>query len=369
MRAYPFDPYAAQRRCLWRNRIARWRQAPGETAFQAAIWLALAVLSGTAVAALAGRRDLADGVLALTQAAPWAWLLAWGGLIAMRVRLRVRGWESRDAAGWLGAQPVAARARQGARTRVVLCCVVPHALAGALLFAFLRLPWTAWGWLLLMLVVAPAAGVAWARWRRPSAERATRAEAGDAAGTSRHLAGRGCLWRWQMREALAGIGPRALRHGLWMLLLIPVGAGALAAGLALATGLALAAYLAAWRRGLEVLVQAERWLGAQPLRPRFWLSGLGVPLALAAPGAVAAGFALAALGAARVAPWIGFALFALAMLQALCTLALRRTPARIALAFAAHLALIGAVWQAFPPLLAPLWLGMCLRLVHRGIRP
>src|SRR5690606_13619330 len=119
----------------------------------------------------------------------------------------------------------------------------------------------------------------------------------------------------------------------------------------------------------EVLVQAERWLGAQPSRARFWLSGLIVPMALALFGAGVTGSALAALGAARVAPWIGFVLFALAMLQVLCVLAWRRTPARIALDFALHVALLGALWQAFAPLLVPLWLAMCLRLLFRGIRP
>ncbi|MEB2315061.1 MAG: hypothetical protein OZ919_03100 [Xanthomonadaceae bacterium] len=368
MHAHPFDPYVAQRRSLWRNRVARWRQVPAESAFHAAIWLALAALSGAAAAALAGRRDLADAILALIQAAPWAWLLAWGGLIAMRVRLRLGDWEIRDAHGWLGAQPVAARVRRRERGRVVLGCIAPHALAGALLFAFLRLPWAAWGWLGLMLVIAPAAGVAWARRRRPCAERATRAGAGDAAGALRHFPGRGCLWRWQIREALAGIGPRALRHGLWMLLLIPVGASALGAALALASGLLLAAYLTAWRRGLAVLLEAERWLGAQPARARFWLSGLIVPLALALLGAGVAGFALAALGAVRTAPWIGAALFAVAMLHGLCALALRRTPGRIAPALVLHLTVLGAAWQAFAPLLAPLWLAMCLRLLHRGTR-
>lgn len=369
MRSHLFDPYLAHRRCLWRNRLARWRQAPGEAAFHAMIWLALAVLSGMAVAALAARRELARDILALTQAAPWAWLLAWGGLIAMRVRLRLRDWERRDAAGWLGAQPVAPRVRQCERGRVVLGCIVADALAGALLFAFLRLPWTAWGWLILMLVAASAAGVVWAQWRRPGTERATGADVGNAALSLRCFVGRGGLWRWQMREVLSGIGPRPLRHGLWMLLLIPAGTGASAAALALAAGLALAAYLSAWRRGLGVLVQAERWLGAQPARARFWLSGLRVPLALAVPGAATTGLALAALGAGHVAPWVALVLLALAMLQASCTLALRRTPARIPLAFTVHLALIGAAWQAFPPVLAPLWLAMCLRLVHRGIRP
>lgn len=368
MTGYPFDPYAFQRTCLWRNRMARWRQAPGETAFHAAIWLALTFMLGAAAVSLAARRDLADGLLALTRPAPWAWLLAWGGLIAMRVRERERERERRDAAGWLAVQPVAARVRARERMRAVLAGAWPHALAGALLFGFLRLPREAWGWLALMLVAASAAGAAWARWRRPSADRAARTEAASAAGRSRHFAGRGCLWRWQAREALAGIGPRALRHGLWMLLLIPVGASALGAALALASGLLLAAYLTAWRRGLAVLLEAERWLGAQPARARFWLSGLIVPLALALLGAGVAGFALAALGAVRTAPWIGAALFAVAMLHGLCALALRRTPGRIAPALVLRLTVLGAAWQAFAPLLAPLWLAMCLRLLHRGTR-
>lgn len=368
MRALPFNPYLAQRRCLWRNRVSYWRQAPGEATFHAVIWLALAAMLGTAAVSLSSR-ELAEAALALIRSAPLAWLSGWEALLAMQVRSRLHDWQRRDAFGWLAAQPVTAGVRRRERQRVVLNCVVWHALGGALLLLFLRAPWVVWGWLALGLTGASVAGAFWAMRDRSAAGRAAQMQVDDHRESSRHFAGPGCLWRWQVREALAGISPRALRHGLWMLLLIPVGAGTFAAGLALAIGLVLAACLAAWRRSLEVLVQAERWLGTQPARAGFWWSGLGLPLALAALGAVAVGFAVAVLGAERVAPWIGFALFALAMLQALCALALRRTPGRIALAFALHLALLGAVWQTFPPLLVPLWLGVCLRLVRRGMRP
>lgn len=362
-----FDPYLTQRRYQWRNRLARWRQARGETAFHAAIWLALAVLLGMGVSSLSGRRDLADGLLALVRSAPSAWLMAWGGLIAMQLRLCLLDWQNRDDSGWLAVQPVASRMRARERMRVVLRCVFPHAFGGVVLCGFLRLPWVAWGWLVLMLVIASVAGVVWARRNHAQATHVIRPRSGHV--HARGAEGRGCLWRWQIREALTGIGPRSLRHGLWMLLLIPVGASAIAAAVALMTGLMLAAYFAAWRRCLGVLVQAERWLGAQPIRSRFWLSGLILPMVLAALGASATGFALAALGAAHVAVWIGLALFALAMLQALCALALRRTPSRIALAFALHLAVLGAAWQAFAPLIAPLWLAMCVHLLYRGLRP
>lgn len=70
----------------------------------------------------------------------------------------------------------------------------------------------------------------------------------------------------------------------------------------------------------------------------------------------------------RTAPWIGAALFAVAILHGLCALALRRTPGRIALDLTLRLTVLGATWQAFAPLLAPLWLAMCLRLLHRGTR-
>lgn len=365
MKPSPFDPYLAQRRHVWRNRLTRWRQAPGETVFHAAIISVLAIMT---LLVLAGRRDLAEGLLALTRAAPWAWLLAWGGLMAMQLRLRLLHWQARDADGWLSVQPVAARVRACERGRVVLRGVWPHALAGVLLFGLMALPWTAWFWLVLMLALASAAAVLWAKGVPLHAVRPTKPQNDETPATARRRTGHGRLWRWQAREALAGFGPRALRHGLWMLLLIPVGASALAAAIALATGLALAAYLAAWQRSLDVLVQAERWLGAQPAPARFWLSGLLVPLALAAVGASATGSALAALGAVRVAPWIGFALFALALLQALCTLAMRRTSPRIAPIFTLHVALLGATWQAFAPLVALLWLAMCLRLLFRGLR-
>lgn len=365
----PFDPYLAQRRCLWRNRVARWRQARGETVFHAAIWLTLIVLAGMAAIALDGRRDLANAIVALVRQHPWAWLLAWGSLIAMQVRTRLLDWQGRDAAGWLAVQPVASRVRARERRRAMWRCVWPHALGGVLLFGFLRLPWPAWGGLVFMLAMAAVAGVLWAQWRPSQGARDTHLRGNHATARSPRTEGRGRLWRWQMLEAFAGIGPRALRHGLWMLLLVPMGTGAFAAALALATGLSLAAFFTAWRRCLEVLAQAERWLGAQPASWRFWLSGLIVPLALAAFGAGVTGSGLAALGAVRVAAWIGSGLFALAMLQALCALAWRRTPARIALASALHVALLGAAWQAFAPLIAPLWLAMCVRLAYRGLRP
>ena len=361
----PFDPYLAQRRYLWRNRLARWRQAPGETVFHAAIVSALAIM---ALFFLAGRRDLSEGLLALTRASPGAWLLAWGGLIAMQLRLRLHHWQARDAGGWLAAQPIAVRVQARERGRVVLCGIWPHALAGALLFGLMALPWAAWLWLVLMLALASVAGVLWAKGFPLHAVSPMKPQTDDTRAAPRHPA-HGRLWRWQAREALAGFGPRALRHGLWMLLLIPVGASALAAGIALATGLSLAAYLAAWQRSLGVLLHAERWLGAQPASARFWCSGLLVPVAQAAGGASATGLALAASGAVHVAPWVGFSLFALALLQALCTLAMRRTPSRIALAFTLQVTLLGALWQMFAPLVALLWLALCLRLLFRGLRP
>ena len=364
--ASTFDPYLAQRRCRWRNRRARWRQAPGETAFHAAVWLALIAMMGSAAVALDARRDLAEDIVVLVHKQPWAWMLAWGGLIAMQVRRGLRFWQAHDAAGWLAAQPVAARVRARERWRVAWRCVWPHGLGGMVLFGFLRLAWPAWGGLVFMLAMAAIAGALWARRGRVHA-------ADGARHRNDHLVaqcdvGRGCLWRWQRRAALAGIGPHALRHGLWMLLLIPVGASAFAAAVALASGLALAAFLSAWRRCLAVLVQAEGWLGAQPSPARFWMSGMLVPMAMAAFAAGIAGAGLGALGAARVAPWIGLALFALALLQALCTLAWRRTPARIALASTLHLVLLAAAWQGFAPLVLPLWLAMCLRLLRRGVR-
>ena len=368
MHALPFDPYLAQRRYLWRNRLAHWRQAPGETAFHTAMWLALATLVGIAMSALDARRDLAEGALALARTTPLPWLAAWGGMLAMQVRRGLLDWQGRDAAGWLAAQPVAVRMRRRQRLRIALWHLLPHALGGALLLGFLRAPWAMYGAVALMLAVACAADSAWA-WRgRTCARRAPRTDARPPVVPARCLSGSGRLWRWQARAAFAGIGPRALRHGLWMLLLIPVGSGAFAALLALAAGLALAASLAAWRRALAALAQAERWLGAQPTRPRFWIAGLVLPAAMAATGAVVVACALALLGAAQVAAWVGAALFALALLEALCALALRRSPGRIALAFALRAAFLAAIGQTLMPLLVPAWLAICARLLQRGLR-
>ncbi|MCX7561976.1 hypothetical protein OS176_00220 [Xanthomonadaceae bacterium XH05] len=364
-----FNPYFALRRFAWRNRIARWRHAPGETLFHAAIWSALLMLAGFALHALSARRDLADALFALMQSAPWAWLLAWGGLIAMQVRLSSQDWQQRDARGWLATLPVAARMRAREHLRRLLCTATPHWIAAIWLAVYLRLPWEARGWLAVMLAMATATGALWSRRQRKQATRQRPKSRAFADVPLPSQAGRGCLWRWQVRASLVGFGPRALRQGLWMLLLIPVGTSAFAAAMALAAGLALAASIAAWRHCLDVLVQAERWLGPQPSPPRFWLYGMVVPMTLASTGAAATGLTLAALGAARMAPWLALALVALALLQVACALAWRRTPSRTVLSTTLHVTLLGAAWQAFPPLAAVLWVLMCLRLLKRGVTP
>jgi hypothetical protein len=181
--------------------------------------------------------------------------------------------------------------------------------------------------------------------------------------------GRGRLWRWQKIEAGAGFSPRVLARGGWILLLIPVGASAIAAGVSTVAGLCIAAGISAWRRSLDVLLQAQNWLWTQPLRLRFWLSGVLFPAALALVAALVLGLALACLGAARVAPWIGPGVFAVALLQIACVLAERRQPQRVPMVGTIHLLLLAATAQVALPLLPLVWLAQCLWLLRRAARP
>src|SRR5690606_39290737 len=68
----------------------------------------------------------------------------------------------------------------------------------------------------------------------------------------------------------------------------------------LVAGLCIAAGISAWRRSLDVLLQAQNWLWTQPLRLRFWLGGALFPAALALLAAWVLGSALASLGAVQI---------------------------------------------------------------------
>lgn len=358
------DPWQLQRHAIWHNRVQQWRQAPGETAFHALAWLALGIML-IALLPLAARSSVIDLLRGTMLAQPLPWMLGATALLALHAASRLTAWERQQRIHWCFAQPVAERVRRHERWRVLGLALLPHALAGILLLCVLRLPAVAHGLLMLALLLAGVFAALWAHRSRRTPQHAHP----HAALPRWQDTGRGRLWRWQKIEAGAGFSPRVLARGGWILLLIPIGASAIAAGVSTVAGLCIAAGISAWRRSLDVLLQAQNWLWTQPLRLRFWLGGALFPTTLALLAALVLGSALAGLGATRVAHWIGLGLLALALLQIACVLAERRRPHRVALLGTLHLLLLGATAQVAMPLLPLVWLGLCLWLLRRAARP
>lgn len=358
------NPWRLQRRAIWHNRLQQWRRAPGETAFNAMAWLALAAVV-IALLTLAGRSSVMDVLRGSMLAQPLPWMLGTAALLSLHAASRLTACDQQQRQHWCFAQPVAVSARQHERWRVLALALLPHTVAGLLLAWLLRLP--PLGYALLMLTVLLAAACAWLWTRR--ARHAPRHAGNHASLPHWQDAGPGHLWRWQKIEASAGFSPRVLARGGWILLLIPVGVSAIAAGVSTVVGLCIAAGASAWRRSLSVMFQAQTWLCAQPLRLRFWLGGALFPAALALVAALVLGLALSGLGAARVAPWIGLGVFAVALLQIACVLAERRQPQRVAMVGTIHLLLLAATAQVTLPLLPLVWLAQCLWLLRRAAQP
>src|SRR5690606_33621413 len=116
----------------------------------------------------------------------------------------------------------------------------------------------------LLLAVAAAFAGQWLadRWRNSAALVVRR-------DSMLQATGRGSLWRWQWIVAGRTLAPAGLAPLLPVTLLLPRGpALMLAVALALVTVLATGS---AFLRMVALIVDAQRWLDVQPLRPRDWL--------------------------------------------------------------------------------------------------
>ncbi len=364
-----FDPWRGQRRLEWRNRLARWRHSPGESAFHAFAWLVLAALLAWLAVSAWRRREMAELLGAALMRWPWATLaIALAAMVAAQSR-RLRALRDVAAHGWLGAQPVAGSVLRRRRFRALGAGCVVQCLAAAVLLAWLRMAAMAWLSVALASLVA-AALAAGLDARRPAQgvggnrrESVLRSRLADA--------GAGSLWRWQKIEAALALHGRGLAPGLIVLLLIPADTGVFAVAASLVVALALAATATAWARMLAVFPAAQRWLGAQPMHWRDLMrDGLPLPLMLLVVACIAAGGLLWVLG---MRPWAcaAFAglLLACGTLHLLASLAERARPSRIALTATLHLVLLLCIVQSLPPAAPIFWLIQAAWLLRRSREP
>jgi hypothetical protein len=406
MAAIPFDPFRTQARFAWRNRWARLRRDRVQAAVHAAALFALALLLG--VPAWNARAGWGGAVADLLRQWPTAvWLVA-VSVMASSFAARWRALHAAARHDWLAALPVAASRRrrrvqdalllQAAGFAAIGSVLLLAAHAGALHFAT------------FLFAIATALSLAWplAWWRE---RRVAVAGAGDASsraadrsgGTAGALVdsalqvrdaaaatdlrpvpsmraretwssvvadrGTGRLWRWQRLACGVALHGRTLAWGALAWLTVPMGGGFGAALVAGVAGISLAWLAGAWRRCLAVIPQAQRWLATQPMRPAQLLrAASGVPaVVLALAIAAVAGVPLA-LGVPALAAFAALALFAFGALQFAATAAERRRPARIALAFLVHAALLVGVLQAFPIAALPLWMVQMIMLLRRALR-
>lgn len=351
------DPYAAQARAQWRNRVDGWRAAPGETAFHAtALGLAMGLVAWLLLATWPSLRAALLWLLAQPALASLLWLLLVG---ADQHTLR-RAQRQRWANDWLAAQPITPAQRRRRRGNealwrllalwlpVLFVLMLAEQSAALLPAALLALLGAAAGhWLADHLPRLPAV-----RQRRYSMLQAS---------------GRGSLWRWQWIVAGRALTPRALAACLPVMLLIPRGP-ALLLGVAIVMVMTLAT-AAAWLRMVALIVEAQRWLDTQPLRGGDWLpAGLWLPLALLGTALVTAAAAMALGGASPTLLLALPLLGALALLHLAAVLAERRRPRRIVVFSAAQQLLLLAGLQVAPPLLPLQFLLQLGWLLRRGWR-
>jgi len=359
MRAAGFDPYRAEQRLLWRNRIAQWCAQPAQSAWHALALLALLiVLLPIARQALHEARQALEWLMA-QQALPLAISLV--VLLSIAQQEADRRLQRRLARSWLAAQPVSARCKARMVWRHRAGRAVGYALAGHGLLG-MQAPLSMHAAWLGIVVGATLFAALWAS--QPRSLPRPRPTARSAVLRPR---GRGSLWRWQVAEAGASLAPRSLAWALLVILLVPRGPAVMAAIALLLVLLVVLAH--AWVRAVRVLPAAQRWLGAEPLPPRRLLLGcLPYPLLLLSIVTLC----LVGLAFAFGNPLLGWmaalGLPAFGSLHWLSVAAHRQRPARAALELVAQSTFLLGLLQALP-LLAPLvWLGQMVWLWRRSLR-
>lgn len=352
------DPYALQSRLVWHNRWRSWAQHPGEIAFHATGWLALAALLGGIVLARGpALLDLLRSALAWPEHVLGLNLLA-TALDQQQFRRRQRREWQQD---WLAAAPLRRSQRRWRRgkTAATRWLIGSGLLILPLLAAGADIPF-------MLLLLASGALAALLGQRLGDVDRAPRT---GAAARQRidAIDGPGRLWRWQAIEALATFTPRQFAWLLLGILLVPRG-GPVMALVALAV-LAVIATLRAWQRMLAVIPLAQAWLQAQPLRGSAWLRrATPLPLALLAAASALASAAAAAVGSPALLLVTALGLPALALLQLLLHLALRGQPRQLPVQSALQFVLLLACLQAFAPLALGLWLLLIALWTRRVLR-
>jgi hypothetical protein len=361
MSAPLFDPYRAQAQLEWRNRIARWRAQPRESAFHA---LALLLLAALALPLLRRAPPLLGGALHhALQHAPLALALAGLALATLQHARALQRERRRVRDGWLQVQPAPARllARRRWHLRFRLLALQALLAGGALWLGGAGA--TPWGVAAGLLALAPMLAVPLARRlaRQALRTRELRARLADPAP--------GRLWRWQRIAAAAALRGRPLAAGLWALLLVPLGSTPAVVLAVLGGGLLLAVLAGAWRGALGVLPRAAAWLAPQPLTGLALLRATcALPALLLAGTAVLALALMFALGTPALAVPLALALLVPGSLQFAAVYAERTRPRRAALRWALHLLAWLALLQTLAPLALLAWPLQLAWLLRRGAR-
>ena len=361
MAAISYDPFRAQARLAWRNRVQRWQRERGQAVFHAAALAALFAL--LAIPAWQSRAGWGAALASLLRQWPMALLLCATVAMTWSQVATLSALRANARREWLSALPVPPalhrRRRRDAMLRVAAwqaalgLLVLLAAKARAPLFvAFVAAVAGA------MLVAVPLSRVATRRHRR-------RAQFGSPVADR----GAGRLWRWQRVACGVALRGRTVSLGAFALLAAPMDSGLGVTAVLGVSGIALALLAGAWRRSLGVLPQAQAWLAAQPLPPpRLLRATCAVPAFVLACAIGAIAGVVLALGATRLALLFAAALIALGGLHYAATAAERARPRRIALLFLVHAMLLLGLVQSFPLAALPLWMVQMAMLMRRARR-
>lgn len=388
-----FDPFRAQLRYAWRNRWARLCRERAQSGMHAAALLALVLLLG--VPAWNSRAGWGAAIDSALQQWPTAiWLAA----VALMTGRFTATWLARRAAArhdWLAALPVARSLRRRRVRDAVLLQAGVFAVFGAMLLS--ASDGEARTHAFFAIAIATSLLLAWplSWWRARSAagdaakaavpfrpdtadtpvDPASRSQARASSRShqtwSSVIADRGAgrLWRWQRLACGVALHGRTLAWGALAWLAVPMSGGVGALVVVGGVGISVALLAGAWRRSLAVIPQAQRWLEAQPIASERLLRAIwAVPALVLAVAIAAVACVLIALGTPALAAFAALALFAFGALQFAATAAERRRPARIALTFVVHVALLVGMLQAFPIAALPLWVVQMTLLLRRALR-